>query len=706
MKKTTLIPVLALLALPLFSCGENPASSAFSSSAATNSEVSLVSSETTASSTNASSESGAASSTNTSSESGTASSSSTEAHATGLTVALFEKLPKSKSSPSSKEETCLFYPGSEFELGAVVVPNEALEQNIVVTIPEEHKDEISYENGKLITKNVYTTVPFDIVVSIEGTDISVTQKVAVVSGSNYLAVYLNDHLAATDEGEEKCATNASYGVFYGPEKTDGSAPDDGMDITYFENEITTTNLKNGKSVSKATNRIENGYYYNVNFDKEDVTTIDLDSSSKTPIGDGENEISNEKATNQVNRIPYRNNQYGLALTMSDLLLQYEFLDGGRDNFKETLRFDIEEDSDSRFSVDIVGNKPYEYNNKTNPFYMNAKFDILFDSAKRITSFKFFLVFSETEDPTKVTITPTADNSQTIVFKIAYADKKSTNPNPVDFSEVTLEPVASEKVQRKIAKTAEKLEKAEGERVANAAFNYSVSADGMTQAVQLNADYYKDETITNMRSNTISNGVPSESQTRTATTIRNGSLYTLNYDFENSAYNVTSSAVIGDGEDQISQADATYQANHVMIETETSQFGLGALFKENFTMGLVDETKSDGTIFHNIKTQILKDATTTNYYEYSLYYSITYPSSSSSSPTVIAWYVSTAEIRFDSSSNDLSYATMDTKIYATNPFDSDGNLNKGVTADYTQSIEMNISYCKGNEKETNPNPIVF
>ncbi len=46
MKKTTLIPVLALLALPLFSCGENPASSALSSSAATNSEVSLVSSET------------------------------------------------------------------------------------------------------------------------------------------------------------------------------------------------------------------------------------------------------------------------------------------------------------------------------------------------------------------------------------------------------------------------------------------------------------------------------------------------------------------------------------------------------------------------------------------------------------------------------------------------------------------------------------
>lgn len=705
MKKTTLIPVLALLALPLFSCGENPASSALSS-ATTNSEVSLVSSETstvssentTASSANESSASNAES---TSSESST--SSSTENHATGLTVTLFEKMPKVKNGSSSKEETCLFYPASEFELGAVVIPHEALEQNVVVTIPEEHKDEISYENGKLITKNVYTTIPFDIVVSIEGTEISLTQKVAVVTGSNYLAVYLNDHLAATDEGEEKCATNASYGVFYGPEKTDGSAPDDGMDIVYFENEITETQLKGGKSITKRTNRIGNGYYYTVNFN-EDGTTIDLDSSSKTPIGDGENQISSEKAAYQVNRVLYMNDRYGLTQVMSDQLLRYEFMDGGSEHFKETLRFGIIEDSDARFSVDIVGNKPYQYENETKPFYMNVKFDILFDSAKRITSFKWFLAYSETEDPTKVAITPTADNSETIVLKINYADRKSANPSPVDFSEVALEPTASEKVQRKIANVAEQLNEIEGERAANARLEMVIPEVVETYT---NVSYYQDETIMSNSIVSFSGNEQSVSETKTVMMIRDNNLYDLNYDFTNDAYSVTSTTVIGDGEGQISQTDAIYQANHIKLDS--SNFGLGTLVEETFTMGLVDETVSDGSgvTFNNIGTTILSDSSNKNSFRYTTYYSMTVPGSSPSDTDVTMWYASTADLSFNSSLNSSLYsASLNVSIYATSPFDGEGNLNKEATPDYAQSIRISVEYCKGNEKEANPDPIVF
>ncbi len=699
MKKKTFIPVLALFALPLFSCGDNTTTPTTSIAS---SEASSVSSETPATSSKAVSSSEATASSSEVALSSETTSSSSEAQEAGLTISLFDKLPKSKSVEGGALDTCLFYPASEFDLGAKVTPNEALKDNIVVTIPEEHKNEIGYENGKLVTKNVYSALPFEITISVEGTELSLTQKVAVIPGCRYVLAKINDNLIATYEAERSSATSASYGMFNGLEKADDTPMDQNVEIAYFENEIITTESSRGNIYRKSVNRIEDGYYYNVVFN-EDGATIDYDSSWKKPIGDGENEISNEKATNQVNRALYRNDQYGLSYIISDLVSEYELLDGGAEYFPETLRFDVNEDSDSRFSVDVVGNKPSQHG----PFYMNVKLDFLFDSAKRITSFNLSLIYSDDKNPINEDIEPTSQNCMTELFNITYADKKSANPNPVSFREVALEPTSSEKVQRKISMVAEQLNKEEGERAANATFSIEGTSD-MPYTMDTNITYYKNETIVDTHNRTVSGETTYESRNKTVTTIREGSFYTLNCDAESETYSVASSMAIGDGEGQISQADAIYQANHVQLDSTT--FGLGSLLEEMFTMGVMDETRTEvgeTVTFSNIKTTVTSDSHNKNSFDYVVYYSVTYPNSTESGTEMTMWYAGRVELSFDSATNGaLRRAIMGLDIYIANPFDSDGNLKEDVNPDMTERIRMDVEYYKGNEKEANPNPIVF
>ncbi len=680
MKKHKIISILALLALPLFSCKADLSSSL---------------TETPSTNTNITSSSGSSDSSSTSSSSsGSASTPSTsqgETHATSLSVALFEKLPKVKD-PSSKEEICIFYPASEFTLGAVVIPSEALEQNIIVTIPEEHKAEISYENGKLITKNVYTDSPFDIVISVDGAEASINQKVAVVPGSYYLDAYLGNHFDATDEGEEKCATSASYGMFYGPEKTDGSAPNNSMDIAYCANEITETTFRNGKSVAKTTRRVENGYYYTVNYN-EDGTTIDLDTSTKMPIGNNNDQISERRAAFQTNHVSYTNTRYGIASVMSDVLLQYEFMIGGNGYYKETLRFDITEDSDARFSANIVGNKS-ESNESESKTYAAVKIDILFDSTKRITSFKFQMILAKNEDLSLIEKVPTAENSQTIVFNITYADKKTPNPNPVDFSHVELEKPALEKVKNKFLEIAEQLDEAEGERLSYSQLRISFP----NEYEETNeARYYKNETI--LDSSIVANNdeTTSKSQSRTATTIRDNKLYSLSYNSESNKYAVISSSEIGTAEGQTSEADAIYQANHAHFNQNA--IGLKGAFETYFMMGLNDGETLGGVTYQNIKTEITSNYD--NHFECSIYFSI---SSSNAGTTETLWGAATASIGF--SSGDVNYANLNVDIYTSNPFDSHGNLNQAVTPDRRETVEMTLSYYANNTKIDNPNPITF
>ncbi len=685
MKKHKIIPILALLALPLFSCKADlsPSSTEDPSSTTNTSEGGSTNSE--------SSEDSSGSSSTSTGESSTESSNPTQKddHATGLSVALFEKAPKIPAPGSKQKDVCVFYPDAEFDLGVVVTPNNALEKNVIVTIPKANQDEISYENGKLITKSVCSTVPFEIVVSIEDTDIALTQKVAVFERSNYLTIFLSDYLLATEKGESESALNASLYIL----GSDGVTQDQGYEATYFENEIIETTKQNDTITSKSTRRIKDGYYYDVTYEK-DGTTIDLNTSSKTPIGDGDNQIEEEVALDRVNHFRFTNYQNSFVEAITTYILAYgsgRFING--DKFQNVLRFNILEEESSRFLVDIVG-KNQSQDDKSE--YYNVKFDIHFDSLKRITSFKCQTIYAENEDLSLIDKVPTAENSRTQVFNIAYVDKKIPNPNEDDFSHVELEKPALEKVKNKFLEIAEQLDEAEGERLSYSRLRI-ISPNVYEETNE--ARYYKNETILDSSLVTHSGETTSKSQSRTATTIRDNKLYSLSYNSENNKYAVISSSEIGTAEGQTSEADATYQANHAHFNQNT--IGLKGAFETYFmiTMGLNDEETLGGVTYQNIKTEI-----TSNYddrFECSIYFSI---SSSNAGTTETHWGAATASIGF--SSGDVNRANLNVDIYTSNPFDSHGDLNQAVTPDRRETIEMALSYYANNTKIDNPNPITF
>ncbi len=614
-----------------------------------------------------------------------------EVHAESLRVGLFEKMPKNG-------DICVLYPNSEFDLDYAVYPDNALEKDVVFRVNEDALDIIDVAKGKIITKNKYSTTPFTITVTVENTDIRIVQKVAVVPGEKFISLRLKEHFDATNYGERYQARNSYFKMFDTFNANEDASATNEMDVTYFENELTSIQRYKGEFNGKYTKRLDDNYFCDVRY-KQDGT-IDYDSSYKYEFGEkaSQNQITRKSAEEQVNYPLFTNDIYGTGNYFAFLTSTYESM--GVDNwyFDETLRFDVKEDSDSRFYADVAGKKSDP--NSTDIVYVNAIFDVRFDSVTKITSFKYSAIYTTNEDPTKTTTFGKEALGMTFVANIDYDDgTKIANPTPADFSDVALKLTPSKEIANRITTIANKFNGIETKKVQRIRMvtNYP---DALNDTYLV--EYYKNETIeeaTTVYYN--GGGIETESTyTKKAKTIRDGKLYELTLDSEANKYIVDNSTVIGAAEGQISQEDANYEANHSSY--------MGEVFDSVLQLGLEFETIAypDFEItFDNIKAGIRADNETS--FSYYCNYSRTVTIEGRES---IDWAISDVELSFvkDVTSGDilLSGFRINDRYYTENPFDGNGDLKEDAFPYDSSTRECTIEYYSTDTKDENPNPIEF
>ncbi len=621
-------------------------------------------------------------------------SSSEEVHAESLRVGLFEKMPKIPEM----DNACALYPNSEFDLDYEVYPDNALEKDVVFQVNEDVSDIIDVAKGKIITKNKYSTTPFTITATVENTDICIVQKVAVVPGEKFISLRLKEHFDATNYGEKYQARNSSFKMFDTFNANEDASATNEMDVTYFENELTSIQRYKGEFNGKYTKRLDDNYFCDVRY-KQDGT-IDYDSSYKYELGEkaSQNQITRKSAEEQVNYPLFTNDIYGTGNYFAFLTSTYESM--GVDNwyFDETLRFDVKEDSDSRFYADVAGKKSDP--NSTDIVYVNAIFDVRFDSVTKITSFKYSAIYTTNEDPTKTSTFGKEALGMTFVANIDYDDgTKIANPTPADFSDVALKLTPSKEIANRITTIANKFNEIETKKVQRIRMvtNYP---DALNDTYLV--EYYKNETIeeaTTVYYN--GGGIETESTyTKKAKTIRDGKLYELTLDSEVNKYIVDNSTVIGAAEGQISQEDANYEANHSSY--------MGEVFDSVLQLGLEFETIAypDFEItFDNIKAGIRADNETS--FSYYCNYSRTVTIEGRES---IDWAISDVELSFvkDVTSGDilLSGFRINDRYYTENPFDGNGDLKEDAFPYDSSTRECTIEYYSTDTKDENPNPIEF
>lgn len=621
-------------------------------------------------------------------------SSSEEVHAESLRVGLFEKMPKIPEM----DNACALYPNSEFDLDYEVYPDNALEKDVVFQVNKDVSDIIDVAKGKIITKNKYSTTPFTITATVENTDIRIVQKVAVVPGEKFISLRLKEHFDATNYGERYQARNSYFKMFDTFNAKEDAIATNEMDVTYFENELTSIQRYRGEFSGKSTKRLDDNYFYDVRYKRNG--TIDY-GSYKYEFGEkvNQNQITRKSAEEQVNYPLFANNIYGAGNYFSYLTSTYESM--GADNwylyFDETLRFDVKEDSDSRFYADVAGKKSVP--NSTDIVYVNAIFDVRFDSYTRIGSFKHSVIYTFNEDPTKTSTFNNDHKAMTFVANIYYADKKNVNPIPDDFSEIGLKPTTSKEVANRLLSIANGFNEIETKKVQR--IRTITNLPGTLSDTYL-IEYYKNETIEEETAVNYTGGdIETESfHTKQAKAIRDGKLYELTFNSKTNKYIVDKSTVIGTAEGQISQEDAIYEANHCSY--------IDDLLKNSLQFGLESKTITElgyEIVFDNIKTGIRADTETSF-----SYYCNYLQTATNDGDRYINWVASDVELSFvkDATNGEvlLSGFRYSTRSYAENPFNNAGDLKDGIDPTDTVIGECTIEYYPGDTKDENPNPIEF
>ena len=130
------------------------------------------------------------------------------------------------------------------------------------------------------------------------------------------------------------------------------------------------------------------------------------------------------------------------------------------------------------------------------------------------------------------------------------------------------------------------------------------------------------------------------------------------------------------------------------------YGLSVFLKQYCLFGLKNETNEYGT-FENYQTTLYGDCNSPSGFEYYWNYSSTFIEGET---TITYWSRTYACFELDSKTGLLTRFGLRSDIYDTNPFDEEGNLNKGVTADRTEDIDMSISYWEDGAKGENPDPV--
>jgi len=314
-KKQFIFPLVLLLAFPLLSC-EGNTSSGTSTLSPTGEDTSLTD-------------------TSLSSEDST----SKENHATDLTVSLFDQLP---TKAIDDKNVYLLYAQHSFALGLAIVPTDADEKDIEVTFPRDvTQNTIAYQNGQLVTGNQAKETPFEIAISIKGTDIKKTYTILVASVENYVLMRLENKFSVTEEAEAKVATKATLDHYaYNGKNFYSMAKEE---VNYYLNEVT-----QNTSSSIAIRKVTDDAFYSVSLNSNGG----IETYKKEIFEEG---FTKESVQNSVNYFLFHDYEggdndteiYGLVNTIKEKILTSDSFLGGS---AYKANWEIMEDTPSAFSL--------------------------------------------------------------------------------------------------------------------------------------------------------------------------------------------------------------------------------------------------------------------------------------------------------------------------------------------------------------------